>query len=390
MRLCIISSTFPPQAAGKRCGIGDYTAHLAQHLAPHNFEIDVLTSASYVGPEQPAPSTRVLPHIDRWQITTLKKVRGLWRHNAYDWISWQYQPAIYGGKWSFYNSMLAWLAQRSSRLITTFHTLTYPSPLSPTRLNAFAISALSHQIVVTNEKHRQELLRLYPKAKSKHHLIPVGSNILPDHEKWQNRDAIYTQIRQKLGIAPRQLLISNFGLIYPDKNLEALVHAVGQLHTSGHSVHLLLIGQVRPSSQPYLAKIKNLVQQAGLENDVTWVHDCPVDEVSDYLFASDIYAVPYKDGLTTRRGSALAGMAHGLPTVSTKGPATPDIFVGGENILLTPLEDETAFFQALLDLVTSSEKRHRLGNAARGLSVQFSWEFIARQFAQVLMEAKDS
>lgn len=390
MKLCIISSTFPPQAAGKRCGIGDYTAHLAQHLAPHNFEIDVLTSTSYVGPEQPAPSARVLPLIDKWQITTLKKVRDLWRHNAYDWISWQYQPAIYGGKWSLYNSLLAWVARRYGRLATTFHTLAYPSPLSPTRLNAFAISALSHQIVVTNEKHRQELLRLYPKAQNKQRLIPVGSNILPDHEKWQNRQAIHTQMRQKLGIAPHQMLISNFGLIYPDKNLEALVQAVGQLHAAGHPAHLLLIGQVRPSSQPYLAKIKNLAQQAGLENDVTWVHDCPVDEVSDYLFASDIYAVPYKDGLTTRRTSALAGMAHGLPTLSTKGPATPDIFVAGQNLALTPLEDEVALYHALLDLATSSEKRRRLGNAARVLSMQFSWEFIARQFADVLMTAKDS
>lgn len=390
MRLCIISSTFPPQAAGKRCGIGDYTAHLAQHLAPHNFEIDVLTSTSYVGPEQPAPSTRVLPLIDKWQITTLKKVRDLWRHNAYDWISWQYQPAIYGVKWSLYNSLLAWLARRYGRLVTTFHTLTYPSPLSPTRLNAFAISALSHQIIVTNEKHRQELLRLYPKAQNKQRLIPVGSNILPDHEKWQNRHAIYTQMRQKLGIAPHQMLISNFGLIYPDKNLEALVQAVGQLHAAGHPAHLLLIGQVRPSSQPYLAEIKSLAQQAGLENHVIWVHDCPADEVSDYLFASDIYAVPYKDGLTTRRTSALAGMAHGLPTLSTKGPATPDIFIAGQNLLLTPLEDEAALCQALLDLATSSEKRHRLGNAARVLSMQFSWEFIARQFANVLMETKDS
>lgn len=390
MRLCILSSTFPPQASGKMCGIGDYTYHLAHHLALQNFAIDVLTSATYVGSQQIAPSVRVLPLIEKWQMGTLKKVRDLWQHNAYDWVSWQYQPALYGRKWLPYNSLLAWLAQRYGRLITTFHTLTYPSPLSPTRLNAFAISALSHQIIVTNEKHRQELLWLYPKAKNKHHLIPVGSNILPDHEKWQNRDAIYRQMRQKLGVAPHQLLISNFGLIYPDKNLEALVQAVGKLHDSGHPAHLLLIGQVRPSSHPYLATLKNLVQQAGLESHVTWVHDCPVDEVNDYLFASDIYAVPYKDGLTTRRTSALAGMAHGLPTLSTKGPATPAIFVSGENVELTPLGDTNALFQALLDLVTSSEKRRRLGNAARVLSMQFSWESIARQFADVLLAQQES
>ncbi len=186
MRICILSSTFPPQANEKTCGIGDYTYHLTQHLIPYNLEIDVLTTTTYVGPKQLAPSVRVLPFIEKWQIPTLKKLQNLWHNNAYDVVSWQYQPGIYGGKWSSYNSMLAWLAQRNSRLIPTFHTLAYPSPLSPTRLNALAIAALSHQIVVTNEKHRQELLTLYPKAQSKHYLIPVGSNILPVHAKWQN------------------------------------------------------------------------------------------------------------------------------------------------------------------------------------------------------------
>ena len=389
MKICILSSTFPPQANGKMCGIGDYTYHLAQNLAPYHFEIDILTTTTYVGPKQINSSLRVLPLIDKWQMTTLKILRNVWHNNAYDLLSWQYQPAIYGSKWSLYNSTLAWLAQRYSRLITTFHTLTYPSPFSPTRLNALAISALSHQIIVTNQKHRQELLTLYPAAKNKHHLIPVGSNILPSQESWQKRDDIYTQVREKLGIAPSQILISNFGLIYPDKNLETLVRTVGKLHASGYPTHLLLMGQVRQSSRTYLAEIKTLVQQEGLESHVTWVHDCPVDEVSDYLFASDIYAVPYKDGLTTRRTSALAGMAHGLPTVATRGPATPDIFVTEENVVLTPLDNENAFFQALLNLVTSSEKRHMLGKAARVLSMQFSWEFIAGQMANVFMAQKD-
>lgn len=387
MKICILSSTFPPQANGKMCGIGDYTYHLAQNLAPYNFEIDVLTTTTYVGPKQITSSLRVLPLIDKWQIATLKILQNVWQNNVYDILSWQYQPALYGSKWSLYNTILAWLAQHYSHLITTFHTLTYPSPFSPTRLNALAISALSHQTIVTNQKHHQELLALYPAAKNKNHLIPVGSNILPSPESWQNRHTIYTQVREKLNIPPPKILITNFGLIYPDKNLETLVRAVSKLHTAGYPTHLLLIGQASQSSNRYLTDLKNLVQQEGLESHVTWVHDCPVDEVSRYLFASDIYAVPYKDGLTTRRTSALAGMAHGLPTVATKGPATPDIFITEQNVLLTPLDDENAFFQALLNLVTSDEKRHLLGKAARDLSKQFSWEFIAEQMANIFMTA---
>ncbi len=87
--------------------------------------------------------------------------------------------------------------------------------------------------------------------------------------------AIYTQVRKKLDIVANQLLITNFGLIYPDKNLEALVRAVGKLHNSGYPVHLLLIGQVRQSSNAYLTEIKNLVQKEGIKNHVTWIHDCP-------------------------------------------------------------------------------------------------------------------
>lgn len=386
MRICILSSTFPPQANGKLCGIGDYTFHLSQHLASLHFEIDIITTTTYIGSEQVDSTLRVLPVIDEWSFPGLKKIKDLWRNNLYDALSWQYQPGIYGGKWSIYNSMLAWLARQNGRLVTTFHTLSNPSPISPTRFNALLIAILSQQIIITNERHRQELFNLYPPAKNKHHLIPVGSNILPSIKSWQTRHATCKRVRQKLGIGPKQTLISNFGLIYPDKNLESLVCAVGKLKFAGYPVKLLLIGQVRPRSAAYLAEIKKLVQEQGIENHVIWVHDCPADKVSDYLFASDIYAVPYKDGLTTRRTSALAGMAHGLPVVSTIGPATSEIFTREKGVILVPPNDDDALVESLIDLVTFPEKRRALGEASRRLSKQFSWESVAKQMACVFNE----
>lgn len=388
MKICIISSTFPPQANGRMCGIGDYTYNLAQHLISFGFKIDILTSTDYVGEMVLSPSLHILPLIENWNYRSWGQIRTLFKENKYETVCLQYQPGIYGSKWSLYNASLPLCCWRNGRFVTIFHTLYYPSPFSPTRINAFFIAAASHQIIVTNEKHRKELLRLYPKAKNKHHLIPVSSNIIPSDDRWHNRHNIRAHTRKKLGVSDDQILISNFGLVYPEKCLEILIGAAKKLHDADCMVHVLFIGQVPQVSDRYYVELKQLIQENDLENHVTWIHDCPVNEVSEYLLASDIYAIPYKDGLTTRRTSAFAGMSHGLPTVSTFGEGTPKIFVPEENVVLVLPNDVDILFRALLDLVKFPEKREYLGNAARELSSNFSWKSITQQVANVFDSTK--
>jgi glycosyltransferase involved in cell wall biosynthesis len=93
--------------------------------------------------------------------------------------------------------------------------------------------------------------------------------------------------------------------------------------------------------------------------------------------ACDLLVLPYRDGVSFRRGSFMAALAHGCPIVSTR-PAEPLAQLrDGENICLVPPDTAEALTQAVLDLVSQPERRALLGEGARELSALFAWDKIA-------------
>jgi polysaccharide biosynthesis protein PslF len=117
------------------------------------------------------------------------------------------------------------------------------------------------------------------------------------------------------------------------------------------------------------------------------------------MLAADLAALPYADGASLRRGSLLAALAHGLPTVTTR-PATKDqrpktkdrdlgrqdlspssLVVGplkdGATVLLVPPSDEGALAAAIERLAHDRALRDRLADGGRALAAQFAWDEIA-------------
>jgi glycosyltransferase involved in cell wall biosynthesis len=64
--------------------------------------------------------------------------------------------------------------------------------------------------------------------------------------------------------------------------------------------------------------------------------------VSAALRACDVLVQPYPDGITTRRTSAMAGLQHGVPTVSTTGALTEPIWPESQAVALIPVDDAAA------------------------------------------------
>jgi hypothetical protein len=86
----------------------------------------------------------------------------------------------------------------------------------------------------------------------------------------------------------------------------------------------------------------------------------PREDTSAVLRALDLAAAPFADGLTLRRTSAMATLAHGVPLVSSNGPlADPDL---RDAAVLAA--DANAFAAAIRHLAHDPEARAKL--AARG------------------------
>jgi hypothetical protein len=93
----------------------------------------------------------------------------------------------------------------------------------------------------------------------------------------------------------------------------------------------------------------------------------PPEELSRRLAACDLLLQPYPDGVSTRRTSAMAGLAHGLPVVTTKGVLTEPLWEESGAVALAPAGDDEALLGEVRKLLASPEERARLSAAAHSL-----------------------
>ena len=100
--------------------------------------------------------------------------------------------------------------------------------------------------------------------------------------------------------------------------------------------------------------------------------------LSDYLSASDVVLVPLDSGSGTRL-KIVEAASNARPVVSTRIGAEGQIFVDGEEILLTDEVDQ-AFVDATLRLLADADLRERLGQAARDkVLAEYSWRAQVQQ-----------
>lgn len=90
-------------------------------------------------------------------------------------------------------------------------------------------------------------------------------------------------------------------------------------------------------------------------------------ELSAALSACDLLVQPYPDGVTTRRTSVMAGLSHGIPTVTTTGRLTEPLWAASGGVALAPASDAAAIARLTANLLTDDAARRSL--AARGYAL---------------------
>lgn len=91
------------------------------------------------------------------------------------------------------------------------------------------------------------------------------------------------------------------------------------------------------------------------------------EEISAHLQTLDLAIQPYPDGVSSRRTSAMACLANGVPTLSTVGEWTEPTWFGDQGIKMTPAGDAAAFVFAAQGLVHDEAARRTLAEAGRKL-----------------------
>jgi glycosyltransferase involved in cell wall biosynthesis len=111
----------------------------------------------------------------------------------------------------------------------------------------------------------------------------------------------------------------------------------------------------------------------------------PAEEVVKALSRSDVLLF-VRAPISSRRGSAIAGIACGLPVIAYSGIETaPPITDAG--VVLVSQGKSAGFGEALLRILTDAAYRESLAEQSRKAQRNhFSWEAIAERYVQVLSQ----
>lgn len=380
MHVLFITGEYPPQTGG----VGAYTAELGLALVAQGVQVSVLTAQSVPVATAPAAGIAVYPVVPRWDWRIWSLVPTWAKKLGVDWVHVQYQTAAFAMHPAI--NLAPWRWGRRLPVAWTYHDLLVPYlfPKAGARLRRWITERpafTSRQVIVTNEGDYLQLVgRVANLAK-----IPIGSNI----EGHKLTTAERTARRLMRGYQEADLVIGYFGFLNRSKGGSTLVRTLHTLVQQGRNARLLMIGErvgvSDPTNYAYLQEIEALITTLGLTERVQWTGHQTDREVSADLAACDILLMPYVDGASLRRGTLMAGLAHGCAIITTTPQAPLPELVDGRDLLFVPVEEAvlrgegTAAAQAVVRLANDEQLRTSLRIHAWERSQLFTWPEIARQ-----------
>lgn len=189
------------------------------------------------------------------------------------------------------------------------------------------------------------------------------------------------QAKQKIGINDKKVL-STFGLLGEGKNIETGLQALSKIVAKEPNVLYLIIGSTHPNLitdgvDAYRDKLETLVDELNLRNNVRFINEyLEINELLDYLKATDIYLFTSKDPNQAVSGTFAYAMSCACPLVASKIPHTVEVLSSDCGVLVD-IGNVGQFAEATLKLLSDDNLREEMGkNAFRKMRAS-SWENVA-------------
>jgi glycosyltransferase involved in cell wall biosynthesis len=181
--------------------------------------------------------------------------------------------------------------------------------------------------------------------------VPVSMPLAPE---------IRQRLRREISGDESRLVIVSVGRFVQAKGHQDMLEAFVTLHRNYPQAVLVLVGTGRLFDQ-----IKNKVSNFGIEDSVICLGQR--NDVVQLLSASDIYvSSSHREGLPL---AVLEAMMAGLPIVGTAVGDVPRIVLAETGVIVPPHEP-ARLAEALGQLISSPEKMHAMGKAARSRALK--------------------
>ena len=211
-------------------------------------------------------------------------------------------------------------------------------------------------------------------------------------EKFQPQpEAVRTDLRGRLGLAPEHVCIGYVGCFTPFDGVEQLPSVARRLADDGvENFRFVLIGEEKKKGE-----VERLIDLEGVSEYFTLTGRIEYAELQEHLSVFDIGIAPYRlrqhddMGNATYIGNSslkcLEYSAMGLPVVSTYLPQSAYIEASNCGILCPP-EDEDMLVEAIKTLIGQGEAAWgNMGERGRELVVeQRSWRSVANRTIEAI------
>ena len=243
LRVLLVVDVFPPSI----CGIGDYSARLAQALVAQGVEVHVLTKAVPGLPEQEnvdGVEVQRLAHGWSWGDAS-PVVRAADRLGPGAVVHLQYPSLTNYHRRPMINLLpfLFRVVRRRHPLVVTMHG--FHEHRLRWRMRVLPMLWANSALVFVHPRDQALAARWAPLTARRSTLIPIASNVQAlTHDNERNR-----RVRTEMGIAPDKRVAIFFGEVRPDKGLDALLDAAEDMHRRGLPVEAVVVSTIGTHAQ---------------------------------------------------------------------------------------------------------------------------------------------
>jgi len=357
MKLLIITGDFPP----KLSGVGDYTDRLALSLKALGVDVSVLTSET----SDTNRPYQVLAKVRNWTMKSSSSVVDIARN--FDVVNIQY-PGVSYGRSPMINLLPRQLQkQTGAKSVVTIHDARVMR--WRWRLRTWPMLNSVNGILYVDPGDGDVIKSWLTFNSPVMSCIPIASNVMVAPCSNESR----LQWRTELGLGKDEVAVAFFGIIYPHKGLDELLEAMEKLQAKGRSIRPVIIGDFDRAAD-WRTELEKRLTLPG----VVWVRGATLPRVSECLHACDMAALPFHSGTSVNRSSMLATLAHGLPTISTRGHVTPIQIDKLFDLELVPPRNSKLLEAAIERLLDDPQRRQTMRVAAIASASRLSWPVVAQ------------
>ena len=188
--------------------------------------------------------------------------------------------------------------------------------------------------------------------------------------------------KRSLDVWAAPIVITFFGRLDVQKGIDVLISAFAGVVRAGYDMRLFLIGEGEERMGLWVQ-----AQTLGLGDHVRFVPWMPPEGLLSHLEHSALCVLPSR---SESFGNTIAeAMAAGVPVISTRAGAIPEILVHGQTGLLTAPDDRNGLRDALVYALEHPDNMENMASAARErIRALFTMEHTAMGYLNVYTSLK--